>query len=119
MLAALLQQQASLRLDRLTIELKATAELRAYARMLVDEAEYVYNADVSAGKSDHDRIAQLQDNIRCARQIFVQRVTSEGPAAVSLLDDVVAERLRALSGSGFATDLGNLLLQGDLESTAA
>lgn len=118
-LATVLQQQAALRLDRLMIEMKAGAELRAYATMLIDEAEYVYNSDVAAGKSDQERLAGLQENIRCARQIFAQRITAEGPAAASLLDDVVAERLRTQSGSGFANDLGHLLLQGDLESNAA
>src|SRR5262245_6435967 len=49
-LADVLRQTAVLRLDRLTIELKTISELRAYAKMLLDEVEYVYSADAGAAK---------------------------------------------------------------------
>jgi hypothetical protein len=88
-LAYLLQRHASLRIERLTVELKTLAELRAYAQMLVDEVEYVYEADSSAQKPVEERLSRLQDNLRCARQIFQQRVTVEDPPP-NLLRRVVA-----------------------------
>src|SRR5438552_3678554 len=47
-LANVVHRHLILALDRLTIELKAIGELRAYAQMLLDEVEYVFNADASA-----------------------------------------------------------------------
>jgi peptidoglycan hydrolase CwlO-like protein len=89
-LVDLLRSSAMLRLERLTLELKAIAELRSYARMLLDEVEYVYSADARAGKSDSDRLERLQQNLRCAREIYQQRVSPEGPAAAALLGEEIA-----------------------------
>jgi hypothetical protein len=117
--ASLLQQHTALRLERLALELKAIAELRAYARMLVDEIEYVYAADVSAGRSDRERLDHLRDNLRCSRQIYGQRVTLEGPATTSLLDDAITGTLTDKGGTPFANDLGTVLLEGDADPAAA
>lgn len=114
-LTSILQHHAALRLERLTIELKAIAELRAYARMLLDEVEYVYQADASAGKPEQERLEHLQENLRCGRQIYRQRITLEGPAAASLLEDIITDTLTGKSGTPFANDLGTVLLQGDAE----
>jgi hypothetical protein len=95
----------ALRLERLTLELKATAELRAYAQMLVDEAEYMHQADLSARRPDTERVQRLAENLRCAHQIYRQRVTLEGPAAAALLDDVLRDLMAAKAATPFGRDL--------------
>lgn len=104
-MADMLRQYASLRLDRLTLELKALDELRAYAKMLLDEVEYVYRADVSARKPEGERLERLRENLRCARQIYQQRVVTEGPAMASLLEDVVSATMAARAASPFGREL--------------
>ena len=89
-LVDILRSSAMFRLERLTLELKALAELRSYAKMLLDEVEYVYSADLRAAKSDSERLERLQQNLRCAWEIYQQRVSSEGPAAATLLGEEVA-----------------------------
>jgi regulator of replication initiation timing len=108
-LADLLRQTAVLRLDRLTIELKTIFELRAYAKMLLDEVEYVYSADASAAKPDGERQARLQENLRCARQIYQQRVTVEGPAVAALLDEHIAETITSKASQPYGRDLARAL----------
>jgi len=108
-LADLLRQTAVLRLDRLTIELKTISELRAYAKMLLDEVEYVYTADAGAAKPDAERQAHLQENLRCARQIYQQRVTVEGPAVAVLLDEHIAETITGKASTPYGRDLARAL----------
>jgi hypothetical protein len=79
-----------LRLERLTLELKALAELRSYAKMLLDEVEYVYSADVKAAKPDSERMDRLEQNVRCACEIYQQRVSADGPAAAALLGEEIS-----------------------------
>src|SRR5262245_47966849 len=90
MLLDILRSSAMLRLERLTLELKTLAELRSYAKMLLDEVEYVYSADLRAAKSDSERLDRLQQNLKCAWEIYQQRVSAEGPAAATLLGEEVA-----------------------------
>jgi len=90
MLVDILRSSAMLRLERLTLELKTLAELRSYAKMLLDEVEYVYSADLRAAKSDSERLERLQQNLKCAWEIYQQRVGAEGPAAATLLGEEVA-----------------------------
>src|SRR4051812_9002243 len=108
-LADLLRQTAVLRLDRLTIELKTIFEVRAYAKMLLDEVEYVYTADANAAKPDPERHARLQENLRCARQIYQQRVTAEGPAVAALLDEHIADTITSKASSPYGRDLARAL----------
>jgi peptidoglycan hydrolase CwlO-like protein len=89
-LVDLLRTSAMLRLERLTLELKALAELRSYAKMLLDEVEYVYAADVKAAKTDAERMDRLEQNLRCACEIYQQRVSGEGPAAAALLGEEIS-----------------------------
>lgn len=93
------------RLDRLTAEMKAAAELRAYAQMLVDEAEYVHQADISAKKPDAERTTRLAENVRCARQIYRQRVAVDGPAAAGLLEEVLKATVEARAATTFGREL--------------
>jgi hypothetical protein len=73
--------------------------------MLLDEVEYVYRSDVSAKKSDGERIDRLKENLRCARQIYQQRVTVEGPATASLLEEVITSAIATRAATAFGRDL--------------
>ena len=104
-LVELLRTHASMRLERVAMAEKAIAELEAYAQMLLDEVEYVYESDASAGKPDAERLDRLVENLRCARQIFQQRVTLEGPATRTLLDDELQRTRERKAMQPFGRDL--------------
>jgi hypothetical protein len=104
-LAEILRRHAVLALERLTSELKSVGELRAYAQMLVDEVEYVFNADTAAKLPGSERRERLTENLRCARQIYAQRVTVEGPAAASVLDQVLSQLLDTKGDTQFGREL--------------
>jgi len=103
--AKLLVRHAVALLTRLTEEMKALSELRDYACMLLQEAEQMYVADSEAGKSGDELRARLRDTIECARQLFSQRASMDGPAAVSLLDDEIVAAIESQAGTPFARDL--------------
>jgi hypothetical protein len=103
--AEILRRHAMLAVERLTVELKATAELRAYAKMLLDEVEYVYEADLAAKISAADRQARMKENVRCAKQIYGQRVAVEGPTAAALLDEHIARAITDKAATPFGQDL--------------
>ena len=107
-LADVLSRHLTLALERLTVELKAVGELRAYAQMLLDEVEYVFNADVTANVSVPERRDRLTENLRCARQIYGQRVTLEGPAAASVLDQVLSQILDTKGETAFGRELAEV-----------
>src|SRR5262249_55464656 len=69
-LAEILWRHAVLALECLTSELKSVGELRAYAQMLLDEVEYVFNADAAGNLTESERRERLTENLRCARQIY-------------------------------------------------
>lgn len=103
--AKLLVRHAVVLLTRLTEEMKAFAELRDYADLLLQEAEQMYVADSEAGRPDEERRRRLADTVDCARQLFAQRAAMEGPAAVSLLDDQIRALIETQAGTPFARDL--------------
>jgi hypothetical protein len=107
-LAEMLRGHAVLALERLTIELKSVGELRAYAQMLLDEVEYVFNADTAASVSGSERRERLTENLRCARQIYGQRVTLEGPAAASVLDEALSQMLDKKGDTQFGRELAEV-----------
>ena len=107
-LATVLCRHLALALERLTIDLKAVGELRAYAQMLLDEVEYVFNADTTANVAAAERRERLTENLRCARQIYGQRVTLEGPAAAAVLDDVLLQMLDTKSETAFGRELAEV-----------
>jgi hypothetical protein len=109
--ADIVRRYTALRLDRLTVELKTMGELRAYARMLIDEVEYVYRADVSARKADSERLERLTENLRCARQIYQQRVAVEGPAMAALIEEVITAAVAAKAGTPFGRELASVAPQ--------
>jgi hypothetical protein len=107
-LGEVLSRHVALALERLTIELKAVGELRAYAQMLLDEVEYVFSADTTSNVPPGERRDRLSENLRCARQIFGQRVTLEGPAAASVLDEVLSKILDAKGETAFGRELAEV-----------
>lgn len=107
-LAEVLRRHTVLALERLTIELKSVGELRAYAQMLLDEVEYVFNADTAASVGGQERRQRLTENLRCARQIYGQRVTLEGPAAASVLDEVLSHMLDKKGDTAFGRELAEV-----------
>jgi regulator of replication initiation timing len=107
-LADILRRHAVLALERLTSELKSVGELRAYAQMLLDEVEYVFNADTTANLTGSERRKRLDENLRCARQIYAQRATVEGPAAASVLDEVLSQLLDKKGDTQFGRELAEV-----------
>jgi hypothetical protein len=89
----------------LSQELKTLNELREYAAMLLQEAEEMYAADMEDDKSAEERRSRLKDTIECARQLYAQRASLEGPAAAQLLDDRIAAAIDAEPSKPFAKDL--------------
>ena len=106
--ALLLRQLAAPLLLRLPAEMKAIAELRAYAAHLVAELENMYAADSTARKG-HELRRRLQDNLECARGIYAQRVSSEAPAASVLLEEELALAASVSHTTPFGRDLAALL----------
>jgi hypothetical protein len=104
--AELLHRHAVPMLEKLMAEQKMLNELRAYTVLLLDEVEYMYNADTSQGMKDADLKARLKENLQCARQIYAQRVAAEGPVAARLLEEHIASVIDARGGTPFARDLG-------------
>jgi hypothetical protein len=117
--ARLLVRHAVALLMRLSDELKAFSELREYARLLLQEAEQMHEADSQAGKAADEMRGRLKDTLDCARQLFAQRAALEGPAAASLLDDQIAEVIDSQAGTAFARDLAAALGLPESRSRAA
>jgi hypothetical protein len=87
-------------LMRLSQELKAISELRDYAALLLKEAEEMHTADADGGRGEDEIRRRLKDNIDCARQLFLQRASTEGPSAATLLDEQIAAAVEAQSPFG-------------------
>jgi chromosome segregation ATPase len=121
--ATLLVRTTSVLLMRLSQELKTLNELREYAAMLIQEAEEMYAADMEDDKSADERRSRLKDTIECARQLYAQRASLEGPAAALLLDDRIAAAIEEEPSKPFAKDLaaiaGNTVRQAESRRTAA
>jgi hypothetical protein len=103
--ATLMIRQAVALLMRLSQELKALSELREYAALLLKEAEEMHSADSEGGRDEEDVRRRLKDNVDCARQLFLQRASMEGPAAAALLDEQIATVLEGNSATPFSRDL--------------
>jgi hypothetical protein len=103
--ASLLWEFAGPHLSKLSIDAKELTELRNYATLLLDEIEYVYHADETAGRRGDELRKRLSDNLECAKRIYAQRVASEGPPAGRLLDEQLAAMLAAKADTGFGEDL--------------
>ena len=84
----LIRHSAAL-MTRLTQELKALSELSDYAALLLKEAEEMHTADSDGGRDEDEIRRRLKDNLDCARQLFVQRASMDGPSAAGLLDEQI------------------------------
>jgi len=84
----------------LTQELKALSELREYAALLLKEAEEMHTADSDGGRDEDEIRRRLKDNLDCARQLFMQRASMDGPAAASLLDEQIMAAVEAHTAFG-------------------
>jgi hypothetical protein len=103
--AELLRRQAVPALEKLSVEPRVLAELRAYATLLLDEIEHMYTSDVSLGKKSAELKNGLKANLQCAREIYGQRVASQGPRAATVLDERLAAVLEARASTPFGKDL--------------
>lgn len=103
--ATLLVRHTDVLLTRLTHELKTLKELRAYAGMLLQEAEQMFLADVEAKRPEKERVRRLQETIECGRHLYSQRASLEGALAAGLLDEQIETAIGAQPVSPFAKDL--------------
>jgi hypothetical protein len=114
-----LRQHSVALLSRLTSELKALAELKAYAVLLLKEMEDMYNADVDAGQTGETLLNLLRSNLEYARSIYTSRVTNEGSDAASLLEDQITTMIESRGDSRFASDLAAALGRSGADAPAA
>jgi len=98
-----LRQHTVALLLRMTSELKALAELRAYAESLLSEIEQMYRSDVDAGSRDEELRKRLHANLDYARSIYNNRAQYESPGALALLDSQLNTMMEA--DTPFAHDL--------------
>jgi hypothetical protein len=103
--AEALRQHTVALLMRLTTELKAMAELRAYAGSLLTEIEQMYQSDIAAGKQGEELQKRLHANLDYARSIYTNRAQFESPSAGALLDAQVVAMSEANRDNGFGRDL--------------
>lgn len=103
--AEALRHHAVALLTRLTTELKAMAELRAYAGSLVNEIEEIYHSDVAAGKTGDELHKRVHGNLDYARSIYANRVAFEPAATAGLLEAQLAGTIDLHRDSAFGRDL--------------
>lgn len=101
--AEALRQHTVALLLRMTAELKALAELRAYAGSLLSEIEQMYQSDVTGGTEGGELRKRLLANLEYARSIFNNRAQYESPAAATLLDAQLSSMMEA--DTSFGRDL--------------
>ena len=116
--AEALRQHTIALLMRLTTELKAMAELRAYASSLLSEIEQMYQSDVAAGKQGEELQKRLHANLDYARSIYSNRAQFESPSAGALLDAQVAGMAEAHHDNAFGRDLA-LVIEWSTDSSRA
>jgi hypothetical protein len=104
-IADILRVYAVALLDKLAGDLKALGELRAYAKLLLNEVEHMYDGDVAAGKKAAEIQNRIRENVDCARQIYAQRVEVEGPAAAPLLEEQLMAIVLGQGAMPFGSDL--------------
>ena len=117
--AEALRQHTVALLMRLTTELKAMAELRAYAGSLLSEIEQMYQSDVAAGKQGEELQKRLHANLDYARSIYSNRAQFESPSAGALLDAQVSAMAEAQRDSAFGRDLAVVIEWSSDSSRAA
>ena len=111
-IADLLRHYAAVRLEVLATEQRSVRELREYAKLLVDEVDQLYRADVETGGEGEWLRTRLQENLQCVREIYARRAALEGPAAAGLLEEQIAACVRANGTTPFGRDLAAALATG-------
>jgi hypothetical protein len=101
--AEALRQHTVALLMRMKAELKALAELRAYAESLLSEIDQMYQSDAAAGSEGEELRKRLHANLEYARSIYNNRAQYESPAAAALLDAQLSAMME--SDTPFARDL--------------
>jgi hypothetical protein len=105
--AELLRRHTEPVLTKLTVDLKAWAELRDYATLLLDELEFVYSSDVAAGRPNAELVERLTENLRCAQDSYARR--RESVNASDNTSDLFEDRLNAVLDAKGATAFGRHL----------
>ena len=113
-----MRQHAVALLMRHTNELKALAELRAYASSLVLEIEQMHVSDVGAGKTGHDSSVPTQGQRRLRAKHHANRVSLEGADAAALLDDQLATLVETQHSTPFGADLASIVGRPDSRRSA-
>jgi hypothetical protein len=114
-----LRHHAVALLTRLTAELKALAELRSYADLLLKEMEQMYTADVDAGQSGDMLLNLLKSNLEYARSIYANRVEHESADAASLLEDQISSIIESQRDTPYGRDLAAALGRTEEEPSEA
>ncbi len=94
-------------LAKLAVDLRELSELGDYAALLLDEIEYIYEADASAGKQNMELVEQLTENLRCAQESYARRLASA--TVIDSRADLFEERLNTLIDGKGATSFGRHL----------
>ena len=110
--ADLLRHYAAVHLEVLATEQKSVRELREYAKLLVDEVDRLYRADVDTGGEGEWLRTRLQENLQCVREIYGRRAALEGPAAAGLLEEQIAACIRTNGTTPFGCDLAAAIATG-------
>ncbi len=105
----LLVQHARLELLRVYADQKNLAELRDHARLLVQDLEVTYLADVEAQTSDEERLQRLAGSIGHARRVFGAHAANKGADAAALLEEQLRTSAASAGLPAFARDLATLL----------
>jgi len=99
-----LRQYAQALIARMRNELKALAELRAYAESLINEIEGMHAADLAAEIDDVQQ--RLKVNLEYARSVYANRVALESADAGGLLEDAIEAAASVHPQTPFSRDLG-------------
>jgi hypothetical protein len=112
-LAEMLRRHTLPILEKLSLAPKMAAELRAYAKTLVEQIESMYAVDAESGEEASRVVERLEDNLRCARDMFARRIEGESPAAARLFDERLTAALKERGATPFGRDLTAILGRGD------
>lgn len=103
--AGVLARHANAVLAGLAQQVKATRQLRDYARLLLHEAEVMFNGDFEAGVPQHERLQRLRHSIQFAQDLYAQRAALETPVSVDILEEEIAAIAGRDSSTPFAESL--------------
>jgi hypothetical protein len=92
-------------LARLSAEQKTLVELREYSRQLLNDLENVYDSAVAAGQTGPKLHNHLQENLEYARNMYAQRVETQGSLGTGLFDEQLAALIAAKRSAPFGRDL--------------